>query len=419
MLGLWITPLIQCWPVTDWRQIQARIRKAKTSADPLTKLSELYQRTRDAMVAWELAAVEEKNGRMEQAVKWYTAAAQRFRRAEWKKKAEEALARLGIELPAESSEGAGNRAEPAEAQEDSRASFALGEIPAAESPEIISTESEAEPLGNAQEDFSRSEASRTGQPFAGAEAAGGAPQQEGRRKRRRGRRGGRGRRRKPEPGAPALPAHAFTPAPPEPPFQRPEPPQRAGSDAGYGISSRTEQRAEPGLDRRRSERDEMPARPEYGEPQLPSERTARGRAGDPALASRMAHLESMLRRLLSGALHRLDELEDAPAGPGVFILSDSDQVTTYYIEACQTLRIGLGNLVRGSSGRGGKSRGGRGYSDSSDLKEKLAEHLGINQSKVTQYMKDHCVVRWIQLDDDAPHLAHFAIAVLRAPLNLE
>ena len=86
-------------------------------------------------------------------------------------------------------------------------------------------------------------------------------------------------------------------------------------------------------------------------PQLPSERTAHGRAGDPALASRMAQLESMLRRLVSSPLHRLDEADHAPAGPGVFLLSDSDQITSYYVEACQTLRVGLGNLARGNRGR--------------------------------------------------------------------
>jgi hypothetical protein len=101
----------------------------------------------------------------------------------------------------------------------------------------------------------------------------------------------------------------------------------------------------------------------------------------------------------------------------VFLLSDSDQITSYYVEACQTLRVGLGNLGRG--GRSGKSsRGGRTFSESS-FKGKLAEHLGINDSKVAQYMKDHCVVRWIQLDDDAPHLAHFVISLLRTPLNID
>ena len=63
-------------------------------------------------------------------------------------------------------------------------------------------------------------------------------------------------------------------------------------------------------------------------------------------------------------------------------------------------------------------RGGRPAFDSG-LKTKLAEHLGIGEAKVSQYLKDHCVVRWIQLDDDAPHLAHFAIGVLRTPLNLD
>ena len=164
---------------------------------------------------------------------------------------------------------------------------------------------------------------------------------------------------------------------------------------------------------RRSAPVEMPSPP----PQLPSERTAHGRAGDPALASRMAHLESMLRRLVASPLHRLEEADAAPAGPGVFLLSDSDQISSYYVEACQTLRVGIGNLARG--GRSGKPAGGRGYSTDTGLKSKLAEHLGINEGKVSQYMKDHCVVRWIQLDDDAPLLAHFAIGVLRTPLNLD
>jgi len=150
---------------------------------------------------------------------------------------------------------------------------------------------------------------------------------------------------------------------------------------------------------------------------LPSERTAHGRAGDPALASRLVQLESKLRRLVSSPLHKLDESDEAPAGPGVFLLSDSDQITSYYVEACQTLRVGLGNLVRG--GRAAKGpRGGHGHGESG-LKAKLAEHLGINESKVSQYLKDHCVVRWLQLDDDAPLLAHFAIAILRTPLNME
>src|ERR1700692_381313 len=86
--------------MADWRQIQARIRKAKNSPDAQAKLNELFQRTRDGMVAWELGVIEEKAEHLEEAGRWYTIAAQRFRRADWRKKAEEALTRLGMELPA-------------------------------------------------------------------------------------------------------------------------------------------------------------------------------------------------------------------------------------------------------------------------------------------------------------------------------
>ncbi|HEX4002217.1 MAG TPA: hypothetical protein VHX36_06175 [Candidatus Acidoferrales bacterium] len=393
--------------MADWRQIQARIRKAKNSPEALAKLSELYQRTRDAMVAWELGVVEEKAGRNEEAGKWYIIAAQRFRRADWKKKAEEALTRLGIELPAASSEASAPisvssdarsedrieaSVEPDEAPDpfNVRLPLALGEIPEDESEEADEV-SRALPAAN------------------GGTAEAGTPEKK---KRRRGRRGGRGRRRKGAAGAPGLPTQAFAestesrPARPEP-TPRPAFERRPMESPAPEYAAQRSQRPAPA---ERAVAAELPA------PQLPSERAAHGR-GDPALASRMAHLESLLRRLVGSPLHRLDEADEAPAGPGVFLLSDSDQVTSYYVEACQTLRIGLGNLARGGRGGGRSPRGGRGEFEG--LKPKLAEHLGINESKVSQYMKDHCVVRWIQLDDEAPHLAHFAIGVLRTPLNVE
>jgi len=133
---------------------------------------------------------------------------------------------------------------------------------------------------------------------------------------------------------------------------------------------------------------------------------SRTRTGEPALASRISQLESQVRRLLACPQSSLDESDQAPAGPGVLLLSDSDQVTHYYIEACQTLRIGVGNLLRG--GRG---------SEAVHLKERLAENLGIAESRVPKYLKDHCAVRWLQLDEGAKELAHFAIAVLRPAVN--
>ena len=405
--------------MADWRQIQARIRKAKNSPDASSKLSELYQRTRDAMVAWELGAIEEKAGRNEEAGRWYIISAQRFRRADWKKKAQEALERLGIELPAPGVEPtpppSRSRSEAGEETESTEQIPVLGEI----------SDLSADANGGTA-DGSAAEADT---------AASASTQDGAKKKRRRGRRGGRGRHRK---GAaatsPGLPSKAFAES------VAPSESRLPSSRVDVRSETRVETHFDPRLERSEFHAEETPAESnsaeaqrtsapisssvrrssaEHAAPMLPSERTAHGRAGDPALASRLSRLESMLRRLVSSPLHNLDQAEEAPAGPGVFLLSDSDQITSYYVEACQTLRVGIGNLVRGS--RGGKApRGsGRGYPDTSGLKAKLAEHLEINEAKVSQYLKDHCVIRWIQLDDDAPMLAHFAIAVLRTPLNIE
>src|SRR5438477_11038010 len=81
--------------MTDWKQITARIRRARTSKDPAGQLSNLFQKTRDAMVAFELAKYFESSGQNADAAKWYSAAAERFRRADWKTKAQEAAVRLG------------------------------------------------------------------------------------------------------------------------------------------------------------------------------------------------------------------------------------------------------------------------------------------------------------------------------------
>src|ERR1700692_3992248 len=55
------------------------------------------------MVPFELAQFHEKAGANSEAARWYTAAAERFRRAQWKQKAEEALTRLGAPIPLTSS----------------------------------------------------------------------------------------------------------------------------------------------------------------------------------------------------------------------------------------------------------------------------------------------------------------------------
>jgi hypothetical protein len=141
-----------------------------------------------------------------------------------------------------------------------------------------------------------------------------------------------------------------------------------------------------------------------GEPGGPS---VRGRSGDPGLSSRLSLLEMQLRRLLTCPPVKLSEADHAPVGPGVFVLTDSDLTSYYYVEACQTLRIAVGNLLRGGASRRGAD----------SLKPQLAEHLGIPESRVTKYLADHCVVRWLQLDEGASHFAHFVTAIIRPTLN--
>ena len=420
--------------MADWRQIQARIRKAKGSSDPAAQLVELYERTRDAMVAFELAVWHEQAGNQAETVQWYTTAAQRFRRAQWRTKAEEALTRLGAPIP-----------EPGPAPEPPAESVRSGaaDLPQAASAEsapglsyMTSTEAERGRL-HAGDELEPSpleapeSAEETQAPAAPESLAGGAATLK---RRRRGRRGGRKRRGRggagqaaPAGGAPRMPRPAgpaaatssaagrFHPGP-----ARPFSPTSPGLEAGEAPFP-SELRASESEGRQETELGPPPVRERAyeapfeapGKPAAPawsgsaSLASSRSRAGDPGLSSRIAQLESQMRRLLVCPLASLEDADQAPAGPGVLLLSDSDQVTHYYIEACQTLRIGIGNLLRG----------GRGNKGASNLKPNLAEHLGISESRVSKYLKDHCAVRWIQLDEGAPELAHFAMAVLRPVVN--
>lgn len=383
--------------MADWRQIQARIRKAKASTDAAAQLAELYERTRDAMVAFELARWQEKAGEHAEAARWYTAAAERFRRSQWKTKAEAALARLRTpKSPAEpvqeasalevASSAASPRAvaAPSEASAEFQESDTRGEVPA--SPGELET---SRSIGSAQRPvIGESDARGAGIDETTDAERSAAPMRKG--PRRRGRRGGRNRHR-PVKQTATGPSLASTPVQAESSHIEP-----ASEIHPQGASVA------------------MPV-PEISAPVEAASGAAppmaawrgRSRAGEPALASRMAHLESQLRRLLVCPQAKLEQAESAPAGPGVLLVSDSDQVTHYYVESCQTLRIAIGNLTRG----------GRGAKDIPRLKERLADNLGIAESRVTNYLKEHCAVRWLQLDEGASELAHFAIAVLKPVAN--
>jgi hypothetical protein len=144
----------------------------------------------------------------------------------------------------------------------------------------------------------------------------------------------------------------------------------------------------------------------YERPTESAARSLRGRSGDPGLASRLTQLEMNFRRLLTCDPVKLEEASSAPAGPGVWVLTDSDLSTYYYVEACQTLRVAIPNLLRSGTVRRGDP-----------IKPQLAEHLGIPEARVSKYLADHCVVRWLQMDDGASHFAHFLVAVLHPTLN--
>jgi hypothetical protein len=388
--------------MADWRQIQARIRKAKASGDAPAKLAELYEQTRDAMVAFELARWQEKAGEHAEAARWYTAAAERFRRSQWKSKAEAALARLKAPKPSatellEHSDSPQAAAEEVPAESESQPSSAIRSTdssPVTSGLGASEAEAETDNIGNVEAvPEAGNQSRRTAAVRANAAAPGGAAQDEqGRRRpRRRGSRGGRNRRR----GAqkPSLGTAAAQP--------------RAQTESSHLETPRETPREVSGLPGQT-----VPEPPAGTVPATDAGTPAvswrgRSRAGEPALASRMAQLESQLRRLLACPQAPLGEAESAPAGPGVLLLSDSDSVTHYYVESCQTLRIAIGNLVRG----------GRGAKDLPRLKERMAENLGIAESRVTNYLKEHCAVRWLQLDEGATELAHFAIAVLRPVVN--
>jgi hypothetical protein len=359
--------------MADWKQITARIRRARTGKDPVGQLSNLYEKTRDAMVAFELARYFETAGQNPEAAKWYLAAADRFRRADWKTKAQEAAARLGAEVSA---------ADPAQSSGDFMVS-----PPAIAGPEHDSSASQsgAEPSAAGSESSSAGAEPESDTGSAAAESED-APDKK---RRRRGRRGGRNRRKGEPSKTPAVSASRT----PDPATPRKGLPPNVFDEAVEPRPSRAAGRAIPVL----------PVEP-IGEPGGPA---VRGRSGDPGLSSRLSLLEMQLRRLLTCPPVKLSEADHAPVGPGVFVLTDSDLTSYYYVEACQTLRIAVGNLLRGGASRRGTD----------SLKPQLAEHLGIPESRVTKYLADHCVVRWLQLDEGASHFAHFVTAVLRPTLN--
>lgn len=363
--------------MADWKQITARIRRARTSKDPASQLSNLFEKTRDAMVAFELAKYFETTGLHSDAVKWYATAAERFRRADWKTKAQEAAVRLGGAFPAASSDALGSTIPSGGGEDISPES----PIEAAPAPGL--------PLEGSNPTFESTSASSLAQTEPATQPAAFVATDP--KHRRRGRRGGRNRRKPVVSKGGAAPAVARTST--SVTSKRSLPPAVFDEALEPTPPRVPHTRAMP----------QFPMEP-LAEPGGPS---LKGRYGDPGLSSRISLLEMQFRRLLTCPAVKLDEADHAPVGPGVLLLTDSDLTSYYYVEACQTLRIAIGNLLRGGSSRRGVD----------SIKPQLAEHLGIPESRVPKYLAEHCVVRWLQLDEGASHFAHFVTAVLRPSLN--
>lgn len=345
--------------MADWKQISARIRRARGSKDPAGQLTVLFEKTKDGMVAFELARHFEIVRDPSQALTWYETAFSRFRRGDWKTKSSEAILRLGGTLPEESPAKLASEATASsrEEQTDPATEQAMAsEADSASADSVVSSPSPAD----------------TGSPAA-------------LKRRRRGRRGGRNRNKK---------VAAAAAQPPAPVDSAVHSPRESAREADAIAPPRAvDARAIPRVPVEEADASTAPS--------------VKGRFGDPGLSSRLTRLEMQLRRLLTCPPAKLGHTEGAPAGPGVFVLTDDDMTTYYHVEACDTLRIAIGNLARSGAARRGNI----------DLKPLLADHLGIPEARVSKYLADHCVVRWLQLDEGAVPFAHFAIAVLRPILN--
>jgi hypothetical protein len=375
--------------MADWKQITARIRRARSGKDPAKQLSNLFEKTRDAMVAFELARHLETSGQNAEAAKWYSTAGERFRRADWKTKAQEAASRMGALPPVQSPLAPPSKPATGETTE---ALSSPSPIPEPGLPFLQNAEAfESLTAGESSPEAPPSEEAPAGSSSAPASKSG---------RRRRGRRGGRNRRKPAaSTGAPSENASNATPAT-----------HHAGtpSSSHRHSSSASADESAPSRFTRAADAPALRLPIELGPAATDSGGIAlRGRYGDPGLSSRLSLLEMQFRRLLTCAPVSLNDSGSAPAGPGVFLLSDSDLTSYYYVEACQTLRIAIPNLLRGGSTRRGAD----------SIRPQLADHLGIPETRVGKYLADHCVVRWLQLDEGASHFAHFVISVLRPILN--
>lgn len=342
------------------------------------------------MVAFELAELQELAGHIDRAIDWYKQAWERFRRSEWKKKAEDALARHGIAVSSQMTDSQTTPLAPgAEAEREAQTpppEFLTEPEGPEPGPQRSLTAPPKPEVESGPENGPQIAVASPSAESAGQVQPSDAPEGRSRRRRRGGR--GRGRRgRKPE-EAPAA-AVPETPSTTEAEESRHRPPR----------ARETEQ--SPAVERPR------PSEHRLSRESVPSVHVYR-RVGEPALASEIKSLEAKLRQLLAAHPDSLEYAQELPASPGVYVISDHDLTTFYYVEQYGNIRAAVDQMLSGRRGRQGSVRA------------RLARYLGISDSQTAKYLKQHCVVRWLEMEEsDAVALGHFAIAVLRPKLNEE
>jgi tetratricopeptide (TPR) repeat protein len=73
----------------SWREINRRIEECRRGSDPIICLCRLFEETRDGMVAFALAEEYEKSGNLEDALRYFKEAEERFPRERYKNLARE------------------------------------------------------------------------------------------------------------------------------------------------------------------------------------------------------------------------------------------------------------------------------------------------------------------------------------------
>jgi len=87
--------------LADWTEINERISNCLSSGNPIECLKRLYNETKDGMVAFKLGELFETQGDLNEALKYYTIAQEKFPLEEWKERARKRIEDIKAKLARE------------------------------------------------------------------------------------------------------------------------------------------------------------------------------------------------------------------------------------------------------------------------------------------------------------------------------